>query len=150
MPLFAFANAGVSLKGTDYGTSEPRLLVLAIAAALLIGKPVGILLGSWIAVRLRWCRLPPGVTWRGVVLVGCLGGIGFTMSIFVATLAFTEGPLLAAAKSGVLLGSALAAALGLAFGRIFVIKKAAAHGLEGGDVNEDRVHAARAQRAPRK
>jgi NhaA family Na+:H+ antiporter len=150
MPLFAFANAGVSLKGTDYGTSESRLVVLGIAAALLIGKPVGILLGSWIAVRLRWCRLPPGVTWRGVVLVGCLGGIGFTMSIFVATLAFTEGALLAAAKSGVLLGSALAAALGLAFGRLFVVKKAAAYGPEGGAVSEDRVHAARAQRAPRK
>jgi NhaA family Na+:H+ antiporter len=125
MPLFALANAGVSLEGIDYASSESRRVVLGVAAALLIGKPAGILLGSWVAVRLRFCRLPPGVTWRGVVLVGCLGGIGFTMSIFVATLAFTDGPLLAAAKSGVLLGSALAAALGLALGRVLVAKREA-------------------------
>ena len=67
-------------------------------------------------VRLGWCRLPPGVTWRGVLLVGLLAGIGFTMSIFIAMLAFPDETLLGAAKLGVLLGSLVAAMLGLAWG----------------------------------
>jgi NhaA family Na+:H+ antiporter len=85
--------------------------------ALVVGKPIGIFLGSWIAVLVGWCQLPPGVNWRGVALIGCLGGIGFTMSIFIATLAFEDEQLLAAAKGGVLLASALAAIIGLTLGR---------------------------------
>jgi NhaA family Na+:H+ antiporter len=71
---------------------------------------------SWAAVRAGWCALPSGVTWRAVLLVGLLGGIGFTMAIFIATLAFPGDELLGAAKFGVMTGSAVAAILGLTLG----------------------------------
>jgi NhaA family Na+:H+ antiporter len=116
MPLFALANAGVSFEGMNLTGGGSQSVMLGIFLALVIGKPVGIVAGSWIAVRLGWCRLPPGVTWQGVLLIGCLGGIGFTMSIFIATLAFTNEALLAAAKAGVLFGSAAAAIIGLTLG----------------------------------
>jgi Na+:H+ antiporter, NhaA family len=119
MPLFALANAGVNLEGVDFSSAGARNVILGVAIALVAGKPIGIVLGSWVAVRVGWCRLPPGVTWRGVLLVGSLGGIGFTMSIFIATLAFSDGDLLAAAKYGVLLASVSAAILGLSLGRIY-------------------------------
>src|SRR5690606_13159793 len=99
-----------------------RSVMLGAFLALFIGKPIGILLGSWISVRLGWCRLPADVTWRGVVLIGCLGGIGFTMAIFIATLAFQEHSLLAAAKFGVLLASLAAGLTGLALGRSYLIR----------------------------
>jgi Na+:H+ antiporter, NhaA family len=126
MPLFALANAGVSLDGLDLAIAGTQGVAAGIAVALVIGKPIGILLGSWTAVRVGWCQLPPGMTWRGVSLVGCLGGIGFTMSIFIATLAFRDESLLAAAKSGVLLASVVAAVVGLTLGRIYVKGRAAA------------------------
>ncbi|OPH83299.1 hypothetical protein B2M20_07805 [Nitrobacter vulgaris] len=71
-------------------------------------------------VRLGWCRLPPGVTWGEVALIGLLAGIGFTMSIFIAMLAFENEALLSAAKLGVLLGSLTAALIGLAWGLVQV------------------------------
>lgn len=107
MPLFALANAGVSFAGLDLGSDVSLMLAGGIALALFAGKPIGIVAAVALAVRARWCELPSGITWRGIVLVGCLGGIGFTMSIFLATLAFSES-LLAAAKLGVLVASALA------------------------------------------
>jgi len=120
MPLFALANAGVSLDGFDPDRGASQSVVLGVALALVLGKPIGIVLGSWSAVRLGWCRLPNGVSWRGVWLIGILGGIGFTMSIFIATLAFTDPELLGAAKSGVLLASVTAGIVGLLFGRLCV------------------------------
>jgi NhaA family Na+:H+ antiporter len=75
-------------------------------------------LGSWAAVRLGLCRLPPALTWSGVALVGCLGGIGFTMSVFIANLAFQIDSHLGAAKAGVLLASVTAAIVGLVLGRL--------------------------------
>lgn len=116
MPIFALANAGVSLDGIDLSTPEPQGLVAGIAIALVLGKPLGILGMSWLMVRLGWGQLPPGVTWGGVLLIGLLAGIGFTMSIFIATLAFESEALLNAAKLGVLAGSTVAAILGLAWG----------------------------------
>lgn len=120
MPLFALANAGVNLEGVDIADSASQSIVLGILLALVVGKPIGIVLGSWSAVRLGWCQLPSGVTWRGVWLIGCLAGIGFTMSIFIATLAFRDAQLLGAAKLGVLLGSVAAGIIGLTFGRMCV------------------------------
>ena len=117
VPLFALANAGVSIESADVASHGALGTMLGVLVALLLGKPIGIFLGSWIAVRTGWCRLPPALTWRGVALVGCLGGIGFTMSIFIATLAFGEGILLTAAKSGVLLASLAAGIIGLLAGR---------------------------------
>jgi len=84
---------------------------------LVLGKPIGIVLAPLAAVRLKLVALPEGVQRRQLVLLGILGGIGFTMSIFIANLAFGDAPLLAAAKFGVLVGSALAAALALTLGR---------------------------------
>jgi NhaA family Na+:H+ antiporter len=84
---------------------------------LFLGKPLGIGVAAWLAVRSGLCRLPDGVTTAGLAVIGCLAGIGFTMSIFIASLAFEATGLLAIAKFGVLAGSASAALAGLLLGR---------------------------------
>jgi NhaA family Na+:H+ antiporter len=117
MPLFAFANAGVSLKGLELGAGAPLAVGAGIVLGLVLGKPIGIMLAAFAAVRLKIAELPAGVRWRQLLLLGVLGGIGFTMSIFIANLAFEDRRLLAAAKLGVLVGSALAATLALMLGR---------------------------------
>lgn len=119
MPLFALANAGVGIGAFDTGNPVAIQAMLGVAVALVVGKPVGVLLASWLAVRTGLCKLPPGVNWQGVLLVGILAGIGFTMSIFIANLAFTDAVLLEAAKLGVLLASTVAALLGLCYGVVF-------------------------------
>jgi Na+:H+ antiporter, NhaA family len=116
MPLFALANAGVHVGGISFATPATGTLTAAIVLALVLGKPLGIIALSALAVRLRVAALPAGVTWRGVLLVGCLGGIGFTMSIFIATLAFPAAALLESAKFAVLGASGIAATLSLAYG----------------------------------
>jgi NhaA family Na+:H+ antiporter len=109
MPLFALANAGVALDARAVG----HPVGLAVAAGLVIGKPIGIALACFASVHLGLARLPTGVHWRHVIAGGCLGGIGFTMALFIAGLAL-EGELLDAAKVGILGGSTLAALLGAA------------------------------------
>ncbi|MFC0217350.1 Na+/H+ antiporter NhaA [Pseudochelatococcus lubricantis] len=116
MPLFALANAGVSLGDVDAAAPGFGPVMFGVALALVVGKPLGVMLACWAAVRLGISRLPPQVTWPGVLLVGLLAGIGFTMSIFIANLAFDDATLLAAAKFGVLLASTSAAVLGLIYG----------------------------------
>lgn len=108
MPVFALANAGLSLGDAD--ATSPG--AVAVGAGLVLGKPLGFLLASLLVVRLGLARLPEGVTWRAMVGAGCLAGIGFTMSLFVASLSFEGRPLLDA-KSGVLAGSLVSAVLGL-------------------------------------
>lgn len=125
MPLFALANAGVTIGDVDIAGEGVGRVMIAVVAALVIGKPLGIMLASWGAVRLGICRLPPQVTWAGVLLMGLLAGIGFTMSIFIANLAFTDASLLGAAKLGVLLASTLAAIIGLAYGAFYIRRSAA-------------------------
>ena len=120
MPLFALANAGVSLTGVDLFDGGVQFVMLGVVLALVAGKPIGVVGATWLAVRLGWCRLAPGVSWGGVGLVGLLAGIGFTMSIFIAMLAFSDERLLNAAKLGVLLGSLVAAVLGLGWGAGYV------------------------------
>ncbi|HYP82015.1 Na+/H+ antiporter NhaA [Variovorax sp.] len=120
MPLFALANAGVSLGGIDLSAEGPQWIVAGVALALVIGKPLGVVGVSWLMVRLGLCRLPPGVSWGGICLIGLLAGIGFTMSIFIAMLAFADESRLGAAKLGVLLGSLIAAVLGLGWGAVYV------------------------------
>jgi len=120
MPLFALANAGVSLGSVDLAAPGPLRVLLGVALALVIGKPLGIVAVTWITVRLRLGRLPDGVSWGGVFLIGLLGGIGFTMSIFIAMLAYSDDGLLNAAKLGVLAGSLAAALLGLGWGALHV------------------------------
>jgi NhaA family Na+:H+ antiporter len=115
MPLFALANAGISLTRVDLSAGA-QFVMLGAAIALCAGKPIGVIGATWLAVRLGWCRLAPDVSWGGVCLVGLLAGIGFTMSIFIATLAFTDDGLLNAVKLGVLLGSLVSAMLGVGWG----------------------------------
>ncbi|WP_280188131.1 Na+/H+ antiporter NhaA [Delftia sp. PS-11] len=119
MPLFALANAGVPLQGADGSGGDlaaSSAVMWGVALALVLGKPLGVLASCWLAVRLRLCALPPGMGWRETLLAGLLAGIGFTMAIFIATLAFDNAALLNAAKLGVLMASAAAAVLGLAWG----------------------------------
>jgi NhaA family Na+:H+ antiporter len=117
MPLFALANAGVSFKAFSLGTGAQWTVGSGVVLALVVGKPLGIIGGALAAVRAGVCTLPAGVRWRHLVLLGCLGGIGFTMSIFIANLAFPDPTLLATAKCAVLLASAVAATVGLILGR---------------------------------
>ena len=90
--------------------------MLGVTLALVAGKPLGVISVSWLMVRSGWSRLPEGVTWRGIGLIGLLTGVGFTMSIFIAMLAFADENLLGAAKLGVLLGSFVAARAGSGLG----------------------------------
>jgi NhaA family Na+:H+ antiporter len=108
MPLFALANAGVAFELADF--ADP--IALAITLGLVVGKPLGILLFGWLAVRAGLAALPEGVGWGVLTGAGFLAGIGFTMSLFIADLALA-GAALNAAKVGILGGSVLAAALGL-------------------------------------
>jgi len=118
MPLFALANAGVTLHGLTLDLPTTIRLAGGIVVALVIGKPVGIILAAATGIRLGWCALPPGIDMPRFCVVGFLGGIGFTMSLFVCNLAFTnDNELLATAKLAVLVGSTLAAIGGLVVGR---------------------------------
>jgi Na+:H+ antiporter, NhaA family len=108
MPLFAFANAGVVIEPAAFRDA----IAVAVAAGLVIGKPLGIVLLSWLAVRLGLAALPAGVGWGTLAAGGVLAGIGFTMALFIAGLAF-DGGMLDAAKIGVLSASALCAAVGM-------------------------------------
>jgi len=118
MPLFALANAGVDIGEGMLWTP----VALAVVAGLVLGKPLGIILLSWASVRLRLTRLPEGVTWKVLIGAGCLGGIGFTMSLFIAGLGL-EGTMLNEAKIGILTGSAVSAALGCVLLLAFLPRK---------------------------
>lgn len=118
MPLFALANAGVTVDGIDVSEGASRTILLGVIAALVLGKPLGIVGAAWLAVRVGWSRLPADVAWSGIGLVGLLAGIGFTMSIFIANLAFAQPQWLGAAKLGVLIASLVSAVLGLFWGAL--------------------------------
>ena len=111
MPLFALANAGVSLEGV--GGALIDRVTIGVIVGLLVGKPVGVMLFSWLAVRLRFADVPANVSWRDLHGAAWLAGIGFTMSLFVGNLAFGEGSAqLTAAKVGILIGSLVAGTVG--------------------------------------
>ncbi|NTU72004.1 MAG: Na+/H+ antiporter NhaA [Coriobacteriia bacterium] len=107
LPLFALANANLRLVGLDVGALLIQPVTLGVFLGLALGKPLGISLFAWVAVKSRLTELPSGLTWRHVIGGGILGGIGFTMSLFVANLAFSEKLLLDEAKMAVLLTSIL-------------------------------------------
>jgi NhaA family Na+:H+ antiporter len=114
LPLFAFANAGVSLHGVGLATILAPV-PLGIAAGLLVGKTIGVFAASWLVVQFGFARLPEGADWRAMFGVAVLCGIGFTMSLFIAGLAF-EGAgseYVVQTRLGVLLGSLAAAVIGL-------------------------------------
>jgi NhaA family Na+:H+ antiporter len=111
MPLFALANAGVELGAGMLGSlSLP--VTLGIVLGLVVGKPVGITLFAWLAVRIGVAVLPEQATWRSLHGVSWLGGIGFTMSLFIASLAFGDAGLLDSAKVGILVASSIAGVAG--------------------------------------
>ncbi|MFW2388126.1 MAG: Na+/H+ antiporter NhaA [Polyangiales bacterium] len=108
MPLFALANAGVRIELSGIG--EP--VAIAVAAGLLVGKPVGIFGASWLTVKLGWATRPEGVSWPILGGAAFLGGIGFTMALFIASLGLSGG-LLVSAKIGIMLGSFVSAVIGM-------------------------------------
>jgi Na+:H+ antiporter, NhaA family len=107
MPVFALANAGVLLS-VPAGEAVIGRLSLNISLALVAGKVIGILLFSWLGVKLKFTDLPPGTRWVHMIGLGLLGGIGFTMSMFIASLAYQDAGLLNHAKIGILIGSLVA------------------------------------------
>jgi len=109
MPLFAFANAGLPLTLSDLGNS----VTVAIFSGFVLGKPVGILLFSWLAIRLHIAIRPPELSWRLLAGGSLLAGIGFTMALFIANMAFGKS-LIDSAKLGIFLASIFSAVAGLA------------------------------------
>lgn len=117
MPVFALANAGVPVEVADIVNP----VALATALGLFVGKPAGILLFSWLAVAFGIARLPDGVNWGALLGGGFLAGIGFTMALFISSLALS-GDILDAAKVGVMVGSALSAMVGVTLLIVFLPK----------------------------
>lgn len=114
MPVFALANAGVPIDWSALGNP----IALAVAIALAVGKPIGVIAMSWLAVRLGLAKLPSGVTWKILFAAGCLAGVGFTMSLFIAGLALDD-TLLSVGKVGILAGSVVSAIVGCGLLRAF-------------------------------
>ena len=125
LPLFAFANAGISLEGVSM-SGLTSMLPLGIALGLLVGKPLGIFTFSWVAVKLGIAKLPQGVNFIHIFAVSVLCGIGFTMSIFISSLAFANvSPEFDTyARLGILMGSTTAAIIGYALLHFSLPKKA--------------------------
>lgn len=113
LPLFAFANAGVSLGGLSWPDITDSV-TLGIIAGLFLGKQIGVFGLSWLIVQMRWAKLPKGATWLQFYGVSLLCGIGFTMSLFIGTLAFenSSSDIMTNVKLGVLIGSLLSAVTG--------------------------------------
>lgn len=117
MPIFALANAGVEIASVEYFNifhvgPETGAVGLGVFFGLLVGKPLGIFLASWVAVKSRLAEMPEGASWRMLLAVAALGGIGFTMSLFVDALAYTDAGLIDRGKIAILMGSTAAAVLG--------------------------------------
>ena len=113
MPIFALANAGVTFEASTLNDGTAQLVAFAVALGLLVGKPVGVLLFAWVAVKMGIAQLPRGANWGMVTASGILAGIGFTVALFVTTLAFEDPVQTAGSKIGILAGSVLATILGL-------------------------------------
>jgi len=115
MPVFALANAGVALGGASFDGAGASVF-WGIVLGLVVGKTGGIVFACWLSTRLGVARAPRGVGGRGFLVVASVAGIGFTMSLFIAQLAFPPGPLLETAKLGILVGSGAAMVLGAGLG----------------------------------
>ena len=118
LPLFAFANAGVSLAGLSFGDLIAPL-PLGIALGLFLGKQIGVFGLSWLAVKLGLAKLPTDANWCQLYGIACLTGVGFTMSLFIGTLAFEGDETLNAVRLGVLMGSIASGVLGFSLLRFF-------------------------------
>jgi NhaA family Na+:H+ antiporter len=112
MPLFALANAGIII-GADFFSMLINPVSIGVSLGLVIGKFVGVLLFTWLLVKTKIGTLPQGATWKHIMGVALLAGIGFTMSLFVSALAFTDAQRIEQAKSGILVASLIAGILGI-------------------------------------
>jgi NhaA family Na+:H+ antiporter len=129
VPVFALANAGVVLQGMSPADLwEP--LPLGIAAGLVVGKQIGVLGATWLAVRFGLAALPQGATWAQVYGVACLAGIGFTMSLFIGSLSFADPAMMNDVRLGVLTGSAISAVTGFLVLRFAGSRQATAEAVE--------------------
>jgi len=113
IPIFALANAGIDLRGVVWSQALANNVTIGVLAGLVFGKFVGISFFSWLAVLLGFARLPSGVQWKHLLGAAWLGGIGFTMSLFIAQLASGDPAFIEQAKLGILLASVISAAIGL-------------------------------------
>lgn len=114
LPLFALTNADVALGGADFASLAASPVLLGVFFGLVVGKPLGIMLFSFITVKLKIASLPENVNWMHMLGASILGGVGFTMAIFVANLAYDEEALITAAKLGILIASFVAGVAGFA------------------------------------
>ena len=115
LPVFAFGNAGLSLAGMSLSTITTNPVTLGILLGLLVGKPLGVTAFSYFAVKTGLAVLPKEVRWSQILGAGMLGGIGFTMSLFISGLSFFSPDLINYSKLGILMGSLLSAVVGLVF-----------------------------------
>lgn len=118
IPIFALANTAILLPGDILGTLSTNLS-WGVIAGLCIGKPLGIFAACYLTVQLKWGTLPANTSWRHIIGAGILAGIGFTMSIFIATLAFEDAATIDVAKISALAGSFLSIILGIVWIRFF-------------------------------
>ncbi|MCC6994581.1 MAG: Na+/H+ antiporter NhaA [Deltaproteobacteria bacterium] len=140
MPVFALANAGVAVSGGSFDSASWHV-ALAVTIGLMVGKPLGVLLMSWLTLRLRIGTLPTGMGARHLIVLGVVAGVGFTMALFIAQLAFTDAKLLGAAKLGVLAASAGAAIVALIVGGLLLAPVAAAGTAQTADEAESSTEA---------
>ncbi|WP_415183414.1 Na+/H+ antiporter NhaA [Phaeovulum sp.] len=122
VPIFAFANAGVVLRGLTLADLA-ETLPIGIAAGLVLGKQIGVFGMTWILVRFGVAKLPDSASWTQVWGISCLAGIGFTMSLFIGSLTFAEGHYMNAVRLGVLSGSVISAILGYTILRVAAAKQ---------------------------
>lgn len=111
LPVFALANTAIDLKISIHEALTQHY-TLGIALGLILGKPIGIFLFSYLSVKLKWCKLPNDLNWKTMISVGFLGGIGFTMSIFITLLAFDEATIINNSKLMILISSLIAGTIG--------------------------------------
>ena len=122
IPLFALANAGLTIGTINMAQSLTSPVALGVVVGLFFGKPLGIVLFSWLFTKMNLSSLPAGVTWPHIIGAGMLGGIGFTMSLFITSLSFGDPLTLDFAKVGVLIASFLSGTAGIAFLQIFSMR----------------------------
>ncbi len=125
LPVFALANTAIALS-SNIGETLTQNYSLGIALGLIVGKPLGVFVCSFLAVKLGICKLPDDMNWKSVIGVGFLGGIGFTMSIFITLLAFDNETIINNAKFVILISSLIAGAIGFIFLKTVLKKEAAA------------------------
>ena len=120
MPLFAFANAGVYLGDIDFSEASSLRLLGGVLFGLVLGKPIGIIVACFLVIRAGITSFPKGISWKSISVLGAVAGIGFTMAIFIAGLAFVDAHMLGTAKVAVLIASTVAGVLSLLFGRLLL------------------------------